>query len=28
MRINCSRPTTDELVQGLEILGNILSQGI
>jgi len=28
MRINCSRPTTDELVQGLEILGNILSQGV
>jgi 2-aminoadipate transaminase len=28
MRINCSRPTTNELVQGLETLGNILSQGL
>jgi DNA-binding transcriptional MocR family regulator len=25
MRINCSRPTTDQLVQGLEILGKILA---
>jgi len=28
MRINCSRPTTNELVQGLETLGNILSHGV
>jgi DNA-binding transcriptional MocR family regulator len=28
MRINCSRPTADELVQGLETLGNILSQSL
>src|ERR1700730_568807 len=28
MRINCSRPTTDQLVQGLETLGHILSQGL
>jgi DNA-binding transcriptional MocR family regulator len=28
MRINCSRPTSDELVQGLETLGNILSQSV
>jgi DNA-binding transcriptional MocR family regulator len=28
MRINCSRPTTDELVQGLETLGNVLSQSL
>ena len=28
MRINCSRPTTNELVQGLETLGNILSQAL
>jgi 2-aminoadipate transaminase len=28
MRINCSRPTTDELVQGLETLGGILSQRV
>jgi DNA-binding transcriptional MocR family regulator len=26
MRINCSRPTMDELAQGIEILGGILSQ--
>lgn len=26
MRVNCSRPTTAELVQGIEILGNILSK--
>jgi DNA-binding transcriptional MocR family regulator len=26
MRLNCSRPTTNELVQGLEILGRILAQ--
>ena len=26
MRINCSRPTTAELVQGIEILGNVLSK--
>jgi DNA-binding transcriptional MocR family regulator len=26
MRINCSRPTTNQLVQGLEILGKILRQ--
>jgi DNA-binding transcriptional MocR family regulator len=28
MRLNCSRPTANELVQGLEILGKILGQGI
>jgi DNA-binding transcriptional MocR family regulator len=28
MRLNCSRPTTNELVQGLEILGKILSQSV
>jgi DNA-binding transcriptional MocR family regulator len=28
MRINCSRPTTDELVQGLETLGKILSRSV
>ncbi len=28
MRINCSRPTTNELVQGLETLGKILSQSV
>ena len=28
MRLNCSRPTTDELVQGLEILGKILAKSI
>ena len=28
MRINCSRPTTNQLVQGLEILGKILWQGL
>jgi DNA-binding transcriptional MocR family regulator len=28
MRINCSRPTTNELVQGLETLGKILSQNV
>jgi DNA-binding transcriptional MocR family regulator len=28
MRLNCSRPTTDKLVEGLEILGKILSQSI
>jgi DNA-binding transcriptional MocR family regulator len=28
MRLNCSRPTTNELVQGLEILGKILAKGI
>lgn len=28
MRINCSRPTTNELVQGLEILGKILSRDV
>jgi DNA-binding transcriptional MocR family regulator len=28
MRINCSRPTTDELVEGLETLGNVLSQSL
>ncbi len=28
MRINCSRPTTNELVQGLETLGKILSQWV
>jgi DNA-binding transcriptional MocR family regulator len=26
MRLNCSRPTTNELVEGLEILGKILAQ--
>jgi DNA-binding transcriptional MocR family regulator len=26
VRLNCSRPTTNELVQGLEILGRILAQ--
>jgi DNA-binding transcriptional MocR family regulator len=26
IRLNCSRPTTNELVQGLEILGRILAQ--
>src|SRR5271165_6340019 len=26
MRINCSRPSTEELVRGIEILGEILSQ--
>jgi DNA-binding transcriptional MocR family regulator len=26
MRLNCSRPTTNELVQGLEILGGVLAQ--
>lgn len=26
MRLNCSRPTTNELVRGLEILGKILAQ--
>lgn len=28
MRINCSRPTTDELIQGLETLGKILQQSL
>jgi DNA-binding transcriptional MocR family regulator len=28
MRINCSRPTTNQLVQGLETLGQILSHKI
>jgi 2-aminoadipate transaminase len=28
MRLNCSRPTTNELVQGLEILGKILAQSV
>jgi DNA-binding transcriptional MocR family regulator len=28
MRINCSRPTTNELVQGLETLGKILSSHV
>lgn len=28
MRINCSRPTTDQLVQGLQTLGDILSRGV
>jgi DNA-binding transcriptional MocR family regulator len=28
MRINCSRPTTNELVEGLETLGKILSQSV
>jgi DNA-binding transcriptional MocR family regulator len=28
MRINCSRPTADELVQGIETLGKILWQGL
>jgi DNA-binding transcriptional MocR family regulator len=28
MRLNCSRPTTDDLVQGLEILGKILAQSV
>jgi DNA-binding transcriptional MocR family regulator len=28
MRLNCSRPTANELVQGLEILGKILGQRI
>jgi 2-aminoadipate transaminase len=28
MRLNCSRPTTNELVQGLEILGKILAKSI
>jgi DNA-binding transcriptional MocR family regulator len=26
MRLNCSRPTTEQLVNGLEILGKILSR--
>ena len=28
MRLNCSRPTTNELVQGLEILGKILIRSV
>jgi DNA-binding transcriptional MocR family regulator len=28
MRINCSRPTTNQLVEGLETLGEILSQSV
>jgi len=28
MRLNCSRPTTNELVQGLEILGKIFAQSV
>jgi DNA-binding transcriptional MocR family regulator len=28
MRLNCSRPTTDDLVQGLEILGKILARSV
>src|SRR5580704_7038497 len=28
MRINCSRPTTNQLVEGLETLGKILSQSV
>ena len=28
MRLNCSRPTTNELIQGLEILGKILAQSV
>ncbi|HYY30676.1 MAG TPA: PLP-dependent aminotransferase family protein [Chthoniobacterales bacterium] len=28
MRINCSRPTTAELVQGIEVLGRILSKRV
>jgi DNA-binding transcriptional MocR family regulator len=28
MRINCSRPTAEKLVQGIETLGDILSQGV
>ncbi len=28
MRLNCSRPTTNELIQGLEILGKILAQNV
>jgi DNA-binding transcriptional MocR family regulator len=28
MRVNCSRPTTNELVEGLETLGKILSQSV
>jgi DNA-binding transcriptional MocR family regulator len=28
MRINCSRPTANELVQGIETLGKILRQGL
>jgi 2-aminoadipate transaminase len=28
MRLNCSRPTTNELVQGLEILGKILAKKV
>jgi DNA-binding transcriptional MocR family regulator len=28
MRLNCSRPTTNELLKGLEILGKILSQSV
>jgi DNA-binding transcriptional MocR family regulator len=28
MRINCSRPTANELVQGIETLGKILCQGL
>jgi DNA-binding transcriptional MocR family regulator len=28
MRLNCSRPTTDELVEGLEILGEILARNV
>jgi DNA-binding transcriptional MocR family regulator len=28
MRINCSRPTTNQLVQGLETLGKILSDKV
>jgi 2-aminoadipate transaminase len=28
MRLNCSRPTTNELIQGLGILGQILAQSV
>jgi DNA-binding transcriptional MocR family regulator len=28
MRINCSRPTAEELVQGIEAVGKILSRGV
>jgi DNA-binding transcriptional MocR family regulator len=28
MRLNCSRPTTNELIQGLKILGKILTQRV
>jgi DNA-binding transcriptional MocR family regulator len=28
MRLNCSRPTSSELIQGLEILGNILAKNV